>query len=76
MGMGGGGRGGGSRPRSPEGDAARATIRQKLDDNDTRAFLEAEPLFTLEQLPRAEELASKYREQLFERREAHDHRDE
>ena len=26
--------------------------------------------------PRAEEVASKYREQLFERREAHDHREE
>ena len=53
--------------RQPRGGA-----RRKLDDNDTKAFLDAEPVFTSEQLPRAQELASKYHEQLFEMREQSD----
>jgi hypothetical protein len=61
------GRGGGGmrRARSPEQDSA----RQQLDDNDTHAFLEAEAVFNPEQLTRAQELATKFREELFERRE-------
>jgi len=40
-----------------------------LDDADTRAFLRAEAVLTPAQRDRAREVASGYREQLFDRRE-------
>jgi hypothetical protein len=38
----------------------------QLDDNDTRAYLEAEQLLTEQQRPRAQEIASAYREALYD----------
>jgi hypothetical protein len=60
------GEGGGSssdypRPKSP---------MQLMDENDTRAYLEAEALLTETQRPQAREIASRFREQLSDRREA------
>ena len=49
------------RPKSP---------MQLMDDNDTRAYLEAEALLTETQRPKAREIASRFREQLSDRREA------
>ena len=42
---------------------------QKLDDNDTSAYLEAEDVLTDTQKPGAREIASRYRQQRFERRQ-------
>ena len=73
-GHGGAGHGGaaGAAPAGPpRRDAARAreALKARLDDADTRAFLKVEPVLTPAQQARARELASRYREQLFERRE-------
>jgi hypothetical protein len=40
-----------------------------LDENDTKAYLDAESVFTEAQKTRAREIASDYREQLYEQRE-------
>jgi hypothetical protein len=66
--MGGMGRGGSRKRASPQDPAAR--LAQQLDDNDTRAFLEAESVLTEAQIPPAEAIATSYREQLSEAREA------
>jgi hypothetical protein len=43
----------------------------KLDDNDTRAYLEVEQqVLTAAQRPRAQEIASKYREALYDQQHA------
>ncbi len=74
MGVGGagsrhGGYGGGAKadqapnPNSPE------VIRQRLDDNDTAAYLEAEKVFTEEQRPKARAIAEQYRADLWDRRQ-------
>jgi hypothetical protein len=65
----GGGRGGrGSRsPSAPPGSRAEA-LQEKLDDDDTQAFLEAEPVFTDAQREKAEDIAGAYRAQLFDQR--------
>jgi len=82
-GMGGGGmRGGGMRgggmggrrgppPASHEAadGTAPATIQDRLDENDTKAFLDAEEVLTEAQRDPAREIASDYRAQLYERRE-------
>jgi hypothetical protein len=74
-GMGGGaghGGGAGAAPSAPpRRDPARARegLEARLDDADTRAFLKVEPVLTPAQRERAREVASRYREQLFERRE-------
>ena len=44
-------------------------LEARFDDADTRAFLKAEAAMTAAQRDRAREIASGYREQLFERRE-------
>jgi hypothetical protein len=74
-GMRGGGMHGGMRGgRSPglgggkEGDRA-ATLEDRFDENDTKAYLDAEGVLTDGQKERAREIASDYREQLYERRE-------
>jgi hypothetical protein len=41
-----------------------------MDDNDTSAYLEAEKVLTEVQRPRAREIASSYRQERSERREA------
>jgi hypothetical protein len=75
-GMGGGmhgGRMGGRSPASGSGgekEADRAsTLQDRLDENDTKAYLDAESVFTEAQKARAREIASDYREELYERRE-------
>jgi hypothetical protein len=81
-GMGGGMRGGGMhgggmggrRGPPPAAHAASngtdpATVQDRLDENDTKAFLDAESVFTEAQREPAREIASDYRAQLYERRE-------
>jgi hypothetical protein len=41
-----------------------------MDDNDTNAYLEAEKVLTEAQRPRAREIASSYRQERSDRREA------
>jgi hypothetical protein len=65
-----GGGGGGRRSAAPQGPTPKA-VNDKLDDNDTAAYLEGEQVLTEAQKPRARELASKYREQLFNFRASH-----
>ncbi len=67
--------GAGSRRRG-EGGAGSARIRQdalgtlqqRIDDNDTQAYLQAENVLTPAQQPRAREIASRFREELWDRR--------
>jgi hypothetical protein len=56
----------------PRRDPAKAqeALEERLDDADTAAFLKAEPVLSAAQRERAREIATSYREQLFERREA------
>jgi hypothetical protein len=72
-GMHGGGMGGRRGPghAGPEaaGGAAPATLQDRLDDNDTKAFLDAEQVLGEAQREPAREIASDYRAQLYERRE-------
>ncbi|HTB58128.1 MAG TPA: hypothetical protein VLC06_09655 [Polyangia bacterium] len=68
-----GGRMGGRSPPSgssgaKEADRA-ATLEDRLDENDTKAYLDVESVFTEAQKERAREIASDYREQLYEQRE-------
>jgi hypothetical protein len=72
MGMGGGRMGGGGGRHRGASSAAPATpsVQDKLDDNDTHAYLEAEGALAEEQRPKAREIASRYREQLYNRRRA------
>jgi hypothetical protein len=65
------GSGGARRSASPSASAQRQALYDKLDDNDTAAFFEAEQSLTEAQKPRARELASKYREQLYNYRATH-----
>jgi hypothetical protein len=77
-GMRGGGRHGGGMggsrgsPQAGSGAAngtAPATIQDHLDENDTKAFLDAEQVLTEAQRDEAREIAADYRAQLYERRE-------
>jgi hypothetical protein len=80
-GMGGGMRGGGmhgggmgGRPAAAASGGAKRTDRQgiledRLDDNDTKAYLDAEELLTDAQKGPAREIASDYRERLYQERE-------
>jgi hypothetical protein len=72
-GMRGGGMGGRRGPPQAGHEAANgtapATIQDKLDENDTKAFLDAEQVLTEAQRDPAREIASDYRAQLYERRE-------
>jgi hypothetical protein len=69
--MGHGGAAGAAPTGPPRRDPARVqqAHEAKLDDADTRAFLKAEAALTPAQRERAREIASGYREQLFDRRE-------
>ena len=76
-GMGGGrgmGRGGGHHRGMIPGTASdgekRTDPQEKMDDNDTKAYLDAEPVLTEAQRPRAREIAEEYREQVYEWRSA------
>lgn len=52
-----------------EADKA-AVLEDRLDEDDTKAYLDAENVLTEAQKPRAREIASDYREQLYEQRES------
>ena len=74
---GGGMRGGGMRgagappgPRGANGSGGGESIQDRLAANDTKAYLDAEALLDERQRERARELASDYREKLYDRREA------
>lgn len=81
-GMGGGMRGGGMHGGRMGGQSAApgagsgkeadraAALEDRLDENDTKAYLDAENVLTEAQRPRAREVASDYREQLYEQRES------
>jgi hypothetical protein len=72
-GHGSGGMGGPQREGSagpPSGRGVRNAPRERMDENDAKAYLDAESLLTDAQRARAREIAEQYREQLFEWREA------
>jgi hypothetical protein len=69
MGGGGGRHHGGGGESSADAQNRFAALRERIDDNDTKAYLDAEDILTDAQKPQAREVASHYREQLFERRE-------
>jgi len=60
------GRGGRRGGRPPQSQTHPPDLLTQLDDDDTRAFLEAEQLLTEAQRPRAEEIATAYREALYD----------
>ena len=68
-----GGRIGGRSPASGSGDGKEAnraaTLEDRLDENDTKAYLDAESAFTDAQKAAARDIASDYREHLYEQRE-------
>ncbi len=72
-GMRGGGMGGRRGPPQGASEAANATapatIQDRLDENDTKAFFDAEQVLTEAQRDPAREIASDYRAQLYERRQ-------
>lgn len=53
-------------PRSPE------FLMQRIDDNDTASYLEAEKVLTEEQRSKARAIAEQYREALWDRRQGRD----
>ena len=69
-GMGRRGRGGGGPRRQASGQAepSGSAIEQRLEDNDTRAYLRAEQVLTDAQREKAREYAEAYREELYDRR--------
>jgi hypothetical protein len=67
-GMGGRRRSGGVSPSAGERDRP-PTAEERMDDNDTRAYLEAEAVLDEEQRPKARDIAERYREALYDRRE-------
>jgi len=44
------------------------SAEERMDDNDTNAYLEAEKVFSESQRPRALEIASRFREESWDRR--------
>jgi len=68
-----GGRMGGRSPASGSGSGKEsdraATLEDRLDENDTKAYLDVESVFTEAQKAGAREIASDYREHLYEQRE-------
>jgi hypothetical protein len=67
-----GGRMGGGIPASGSSGVRKtdrqATLDDRLDENDTKAYLDAENVLTEAQKGRARDIASDYREQLYEQR--------
>lgn len=57
--------GGGLKPRGPSRARSPTDALTRIDDNDTRAYLDVEErVLTAAQRPRAQEIASQYREAL------------
>jgi hypothetical protein len=77
-GMRGGGMGGRRGPQQGASEAANATapatVQDRLDENDTKAFFDAEQVLTEAQRDPAREIASDYRAQLYERRQLEGHK--
>jgi hypothetical protein len=73
-GMRGGGMRGGRMPRGPAGEGSKgnpeATAQDRMDENDTKAYLDAEGVLTDAQKAKARDIAEDYREQLYDRRAA------
>jgi hypothetical protein len=68
--MGGGGMGRRGGARSGDGQSGdRPTLQERIDDDDTKAFLAAEPIFDESQRDRACEIAEDYREKRWERQQ-------
>jgi hypothetical protein len=47
-----------------------ASAQDRMDENDTKAYLDAEEVLTEDQKAKAREIAESYREQLYDRRAA------
>src|SRR5262249_7660911 len=60
------GRGRHRRGSAPQTQTHPPDLLTQLDDDDTRAYLDAEQLLTEQQRPRAQEIASAYREALYD----------
>ncbi len=60
---------GGSRS-APSNANVPKSAEERMDDNDTNAYLEAEKVLTESQRPRALEIASRFREESWDRRHA------
>jgi|SRR6202158_1473384 len=74
-GMGGRSRGGMGRPSGegrsqPSSATAPKSAEERIDDNDTNAYLEAEKVLTESQRPLALEIASRFREESWDRQHA------
>ena len=75
-GIGGGSRGamGGRLMRGPRSSASDGSgpksLEERMDDNDTNAYLEAEKVLTEQQRARATEIASKFRQERWDRQHA------
>ena len=69
MGRGGGHRRGAMRAPAPEA-IKHPEAQERMDENDTKAYLDAEVLLSESQRPRAREIAEEYREQLYDWRAA------
>jgi hypothetical protein len=70
-GMHGGRMGAGIPPSAPNGAKKmdqQSVLEDRLDENDTKAYLDAEGVLTEAQKDRARDIASDYREQLYEQR--------
>ncbi|HKD40614.1 MAG TPA: hypothetical protein VKB87_10040 [Myxococcaceae bacterium] len=73
-GMGGRSRGGmgghatGGKRGAPSNANGPMSAEERMDDNDTNAYLEAEKVFSESQRPRALEIASRFREESWDRR--------
>jgi len=72
--MGGRSRGGmgghatGGKRGAPSNASGPMSAEERMDDNDTNAYLEAEKVFSESQRPRALEIASRFREESWDRR--------
>jgi hypothetical protein len=56
------------KPRSDGSAHPPRNLQDRIDDNDTKAYLEAEQVLRPEQIEPARDFAEKYREELFDRR--------
>ena len=59
-------RGGGMQTPPLQNAPSQDNLRERLGENDTQAYLQAQPLFTEAQKARADEIASQYRVQLYD----------
>jgi hypothetical protein len=60
----------GGRRGAPSNGNDRKSAEERMDENDTNAYLEAEKVLNESQRPRALEIASRFREESWDRRHA------